>query len=199
MTVSPVTLEGALVRLEPLQLTHIEPLAALIEPGMFGWYTAPPETPAQMRDYVVAARRDQTLGTALPFATCLRDGTAIGSTRFGNIDSANRKVEIGWTWIAPRWRGTGVNTEAKLLMLGHAFEVLDCRRVEFKTDARNERSRAALVAIGAVEEGTLRAHMVCPDGDRRDSVYFSILADEWPRVRERLTARLARHAQQEVA
>jgi RimJ/RimL family protein N-acetyltransferase len=109
-----------------------------------------------------------------------------------NIEPVHRRLEIGWTWIAPPWQHSAVNTEAKLLMLTHAFTKLGALRVEFKTDALNEQSRRAILAIGATEEGTLRHHMVMPGGRRRDSVYFSILEDEWPRVRQHLEARLAR-------
>ena len=144
-----------------------------------------------MGRYVETALRWQAEGTALPFATVERRvGTVVGSTRFGNIDRPNRRVEIGWTWLGPRWQRTACNTEAKYLMLRHAFETWGCLRVEFKTDALNERSRAALLRIGAREEGTLRKHMITTTGRVRDSVYFSILDDEWPAVKERLEARI---------
>ena len=144
-----------------------------------------------MRRYVEAALAEQAAGTALPFATVLREGdVVVGSTRFGSIAPEHRRVEIGWTWIAPPWQRTAVNTEAKLLMLRHAFETWGCRRVELKTNARNARSRAAMLRIGAREEGILRKHMINADGSARDSVYFSVVDDEWPAVRERLEAML---------
>ena len=144
-----------------------------------------------MSRYVDSALRDRDLGNAVPFVTCLADSDEIvGSTRFGNIDVSNRKVEIGWTWIAPKWQRSFVNTEAKLLMLTHAFEKWNCIRVEFKTDALNVASRAAIARLGAVEEGILRQHMITDSGRFRDSVYFSILDHEWPGVKSALTAKL---------
>ena len=126
------------------------------------------------------------LGEAIPFAIVLIDtGQAIGSTRYGNIDRGNRRLEIGWTWIGRAWWRTGVNTECKLLLLQHAFEVLGCARVELKTDTLNRRSRAALLRIGATEEGSLRKHILTESGRWRDTVYYSILDDEWPDVKHR--------------
>jgi RimJ/RimL family protein N-acetyltransferase len=125
-------------------------------------------------------------------------GTPIGSTRFMAVRPADRVVEIGWTWLAPSAWGTGANVEAKLLMLGHAFETLDCQRVEFKTDARNERSRAALAALPARFEGILRKHMLVPGIGVRDSAYYSVIDDEWPRVRANLEERVSR-ARQRIA
>ena len=127
----------------------------------------------------------------MPFATIeLSSGRPIGSTRFGNVDLVNRRVEIGWTWVGRPWQRSAVNTEAKLLMLGHAFEHLRCNRVEFKTDSLNEASRNALLGIGAKEEGTLRNHMVTESGRLRHSVYYSVVVEEWPAVREHLERRL---------
>jgi RimJ/RimL family protein N-acetyltransferase len=146
-----------------------------------------------MRAYVEQALTEQKAGTALPFATVERaTGRVIGSSRFGNYVEPHRRIEIGWTWISPPWQRTAVNTEAKLLMLTHAFETLNCRRVELKTSAVNARSRAAMLRIGAIEEGTLRQHMINPDGSSRDSVYFSILDGEWPTAKERLRGMLNR-------
>jgi len=148
-------------------------------------------TEGDMREYEEQALADQKAETALPFATVEQaTGRVVGSSRFGNYVEVHRRIEIGWTWIAPAWQRTAVNTEAKLLMLTHAFETLGCRRVELKTSAKNARSRAAMLRIGASEEGTLRQHMINPDGSSRDSVYFSILDGEWPRVKERLKAML---------
>lgn len=135
---------------------------------------------------------EQKRGVSVPFATFQRGTNQIvGTTRFMNMDLANRKVEIGSTWIAPPWQRTVVNTEAKYLMLRHAFETWNCMRVELKTDALNQRSRRAILRLGAKEEGTLRKHMLTWDGRQRDSVYFSILDTEWPAVKARLEENLA--------
>lgn len=145
-----------------------------------------------MAHYVRTALDERRAGTALPFATVWREtGQVIGSTRFGNASAANRRVEIGWTWLGGPWQRTRANTEAKYLMLRHAFDAWDCLRVEFKTSALNERSRAAILRIGAREEGILRRHMVNDDGSLRDSVYFSIIAEEWPEAKRRLEGLLA--------
>lgn len=144
-----------------------------------------------MRSYVESALNDQNNGISLPFVTKISDGYKIvGSTRFGNIDVANRKAEIGWTWVDPAWQRSFVNTEAKLLMLTHAFEVWGCVRVEFKTDALNERSRNAILRLGAVEEGILRNHMITDDGRFRNTVYFSIIDTEWEHVKAGLVQKL---------
>jgi RimJ/RimL family protein N-acetyltransferase len=135
----------------------------------------------------------QAAGTALPFATVhLDSGQVVGSTRFMNIDQANRRVEIGATWIAAPWRRTAVNTEAKYLMLRHAFGTWKCLGVELKTDSMNQRSRQAILRLGAKEEGTLRKHMLTWNGRQRDSVYFSILDTEWPGVKADLERKLQR-------
>jgi RimJ/RimL family protein N-acetyltransferase len=148
-------------------------------------------TPEDMRAYVDQALSETARGLALPFATVdQKSGAVIGSTRFGNIDVANRRVEIGWTWLGVEWQRSPANTEAKLLMLGHAFDTWHCIRVEFKTDVLNERSRTALRRIGAKEEGVFRRHMVTESGRLRDSVYYSIIAEEWEGVRRRLRGML---------
>ena len=135
--------------------------------------------------------QEQAQGQSVAFATIERSsGRVIGSTRFMNMDLANRRVEIGSTWIAPDWQRTAVNTEAKYLMLCHAFERWGCLRVELKTDSLNQKSRNAILRLGAKEEGTLRQHMVTWDGRRRDSVYFSILDTEWPEVKRELETKL---------
>ena len=132
-------------------------------------------------------------GSALPFATIdTASERVIGSTRYGNIDHANRRLEIGWTFVAPAWQRTRINTEAKYLMLRYAFETLGSIRVELKTDALNQTSRRAIARIGAREEGTLRHHMICADGRLRDTVYYSVIAPEWPGVKAALEARLQR-------
>ena len=188
MQVEPVTLEGRSVRLEPLTLAHVEALSGIgLDAEIWRWIPVPVRDAAEMRDYVAAALAAQAAGTALPFATVLRStGEVIGSTRFGNVDVPNRRAEIGWTWLGIRHQRTAANTEAKHLMLRHAFETWGCIRVEFKTDSLNAKSRAAILRLGAVEEGTLRNHMTTASGRYRHSVYYSILDTEWPAVRGRL-------------
>lgn len=189
----PVVLEGDVVRLEPLAATH---LAGLVEagrdPAIWTWMFAPLTTREAMAAWLDAAIGAADAGLELPFATVERaSGRVVGSTRYLSLALEHRRLEIGWTWLAPAWQGTAVNSEAKLLLLEHAFEAVGCRRVEFKTDARNERSRAALEAIGARFEGVFRKHMIMADGRQRDSAWFSIVDDEWPAVREGLRARVA--------
>lgn len=193
MKVQPVTLAGREVRLEPLRLTHCEDLcSAGLDEELWRFTVSPLRTPADMQAYIATALQGQTEGNALPFATCLAaTGQAIGSTRFGNIDPANHRLEIGWTWIARQWQRTVVNTEAKYLMLRHAFETLGCLRVEFKTDMLNERSRRAILRLGAQEEGILRNHMITSEGRVRHSVYYSILDSEWPAVKRGLEEKMA--------
>lgn len=201
-----VVLQGSHVRLEPLSLDHV---SALITAGSgsratFRLTTAPDGEEAT-RAYVEAALAARAAGTALPFATVsLAEGRVVGSTRFGNIerwpwpkgheaaraDGAPDATEIGWTWLAEEAQRTAINTEAKRLMLGHAFETWGVHRVTLKTDVRNARSRAAIERIGAHLDGILRAHMPAADGGLRDSAVYSILAAEWPAVRSHLDARL---------
>lgn len=146
-----------------------------------------------MKAYMDAALADAAKGTALPFVTIDKEsGRVIGSSRFGNIDPPNRKVEIGWTWITPAFQRTHVNSEAKLLMMTHAFEVWNCVRVELKTDVLNMKSRNAMLRIGAIEEGVLRRNQLTQRGRYRDSIYFSVLDTEWPAVKERLQGFIAR-------
>lgn len=194
MNLAPVVLEGTTVRLEPLRMDHVEALGAVgLDPLLWALTTIRVDTPAAMRAYVEDALTEQQAGLSLPFATVERaSGRVIGSTRFGNITPVHRRVEIGWTWIARAWQRTAVNTEAKLLMLSHAFDTLGYRRVELKTSALNMQSRTAMLRIGATEEGTLRQHMLNSDGSNRDSVYFSILDTEWPVVQARLRRLLER-------
>jgi RimJ/RimL family protein N-acetyltransferase len=147
----------------------------------------------EMIGYIETALAWQEQKTALPFAIIeKKSGTVVGSTRFANIDHANRRAEIGWTWIARPWQRSAINTEAKLLLLTHAFERMECIRVEFKTDSINEQSRNALLRIGAREEGILRNHMITPTGRVRHSVYYSIVADEWPAVKQKLSVMVQR-------
>ncbi|HKS27120.1 MAG TPA: GNAT family protein [Pyrinomonadaceae bacterium] len=194
MLVEPVTLEGRFVRLEPLSLSHLAELSDVaFDEEIWRYTTSVIEKPEDLKEYVETAVRWQTEGTALPFATIdKRSGRAVGSTRFAAIDRVNRHMEIGWTWVAREFQRTYVNTEAKYLMLGHAFENLGCLRVEFKTDSLNEKSRRALARIGAKEEGTFRNHMIMPSGRMRHSVYFSIIDSEWPEVKSALEEKLSR-------
>ena len=193
-TIAPLVLEGTDVRLEPLTLAHLDALCNVgLDEEVWRWSPTPVRSRQEMRVYVEAALEGQARGTMLPFVTVERAGRrVVGSTRYGNINLAHRRVEIGWTWVARPWQRTSVNTEAKWLMLRHAFEQLKCQRVELKTDALNNRSRQAILRLGAKEEGTLRKHMVTAIGRPRDTVYFSITDDEWPSVAARLTERLAR-------
>jgi RimJ/RimL family protein N-acetyltransferase len=194
MVVAPVTLEGRDIRLEPLSLTHHAQLCEVgLDAELWRWIPQAVRTPEEMRAYIKTALAWQAAGTALPFATIERaTGRAIGSTRFANIDPANRHVEIGWTWLGKRWQRTSANTEAKYLMLRHAFETWHCLRVEFKTDSLNERSRAALLRIGAKEEGIFRNHVITWTGRIRHSVYYSIIDSEWPAVKAQLQDKLQR-------
>lgn len=186
-------LEGSFVRLEPLARSHLGGLAAAgLGTEVFRWFTVAPADPAGMAAFVEGAVADQAAGTALPFATVDRaTGIIAGSTRFGAIDRTHRRAEIGWTWLGPRWQRTALNTEAKLLMLTQAFEAWGCIRVEFKTDIKNHQSQSALERLGARREGVFRNHYICWDGRIRDSVWYSIVDEEWPAVRDRLRARLA--------
>ncbi len=150
-------------------------------------------TAEEMRSYMDSALALQRDGTSLPFVTIERSsGRVVGSTRFGNYDAANRRIEIGWTWLARRWQRTVINTEAKYLMLTYAFEKLRCVRVELKTDVLNAPSRKAMLRIGAKEEGILRKHTLMWTGRYRDSIYYSILDEEWSEVKGQLEKMLAR-------
>ena len=195
MKIEPVTLDGTFVRLEPLSPTHHPMLCDVgLDDAIWRWNPRRPlRTPDDMHWYIETALRQQASGTALPFATIERaSGRAIGSTRFADIDGEHRRLEIGYTWIAPPWQRTPINTEAKYLMIRHAFETLECVRVELKTDSLNERSRNAILRIGATQEGIFRNHMVTHSGRLRHSVYFSIIDAEWPAVKAALEAKLAR-------
>jgi RimJ/RimL family protein N-acetyltransferase len=192
--VEPVTLEGRIVRLEPLELDHVAGLAEVaLDPRIWQWTLARPHSIDDLRAWAETAIANRAAGTELPFVTIERStGRPIGSSRFMNIVLEHRRLEIGWTWLAPGWQRTGANREAKLLMLGHAFDVLGCRRVEFKTDSRNEASRTALLGIGAQFEGIFRNHMVMPDGPMRHSAWYSVIDEEWPEVRAGLERSLDR-------
>ncbi|MDP8980374.1 MAG: GNAT family N-acetyltransferase [Acidobacteriota bacterium] len=193
MHIEPVTLSGKHVRLEPLSLDHHPALCEIgLDLELWRWTVAQILTPDQMRAYMETALQWQSEGTAVPFATVLIDsGRVVGSTRFMSIDRSNRHVEIGSTWIAAPWQRTAVNTEAKYLMLRHAFEHWDCIRVELKTDSLNEKSRSAIARLGAKEEGIFRNHMLCWGGRIRHSAWYSITSEEWPAVKADLEAKLA--------
>lgn len=194
MEIKPVTPEGIYVRLEPLTLEHLPGLCGVgLDPELWRWTPNIQRTPDDMRAYLLGALRAQELGSALPFATVERSSdTIVGSTRFGNIDREHKGVEIGWTWLGRRWQRTPLNTEAKYLMLRHAFEKLGCIRVAFKTDSLNEQSRHAIQRLGAREEGVFRNHMLTYSGRIRHTVYFSIIDSEWPLVKSHLEDKLRR-------
>ena len=185
-------LSGRLVTLQPLAAEHIDGLVAVAtDSEMFAWMGSDLSDPATLEawigDALAAARR----GTEVPYAITAADTRAVlGCTRFMSLQLEHLVAEIGWSWVARAVWGSGINVETKLLLLTHAFETVGLRRVEFKTDARNERSRGALAALGAQYEGTFRKHRVLPGGGVRDSAYYSIIDDEWPAVRARLLARL---------
>jgi len=193
--VLPITLEAAAVRLEPISRDHADLFWQVANndlESIFRWIPYSMKTPEDFQRLVEKALGEQARGESVVFATVERtsSGRVIGSTRFMNIDRPNRRVEIGSTWIAPAWQRTAINTQAKYLMLRHAFEVWGCVRVELKTDALNDKSRNAILRIGAKEEGTLRRHVITWTGRIRDSVYFSILDLEWPEVRRKLEERM---------
>ena len=189
------TLEGQLVRLEPMTHAHEDGLwEASRDERTWQWLSVDqPRTREELRAHIGAALANEAAGTELPLVTVRRaDGRVVGSTRYLALRPEHRSVEIGWTWLRPdAWR-TGINVEAKLLMLEHAFERLGCLRVELKTDARNERSRAAMAALPAQFEGVHRKAMLVRGGQRRDSAWYSVLDDEWPQVRSNLLRRLGR-------
>ena len=192
--ITPFSLEGISVRLEPLRPEHAPLLWEIVKEhldDMFRWI---PYRLQSLEDFEAFNRQvidELERGLSLPFATIERStGRVAGTTRYMNMDLANRKVEIGSTWIAPPWQRTVINTEAKYLMLRHAFETWNCLRVELKTDSMNQRSRQAILRLGAKEEGTLRKHMVTWNSRQRDSVYFSILDTEWAEVKSGLERKL---------
>jgi RimJ/RimL family protein N-acetyltransferase len=192
--VTPVTLQGSRVRLEPLEERHLDDLTRVAQgAAIFRWITNQPMDEDRLRAWFDQARANAEAGSEVPFATVdPESGRAIGSTRFMTIAPEHRRLEIGWTWVGTAFQRTGPNREAKFLQLNHAFEALDAERVEFKTHARNEWSRGALLGIGATFEGVLRHHTIMPDGSNRDSAFYSVLASEWPDVKARLEALLAR-------
>jgi RimJ/RimL family protein N-acetyltransferase len=185
---TPTTLAGRIVRLEPMSLDHLDGLAEVaFEPTIWQWTLARPTDRAGLEAWIRAALDAQAAGTDLPFVTVERSsGRPIGSSRYLNIAMEHRRLEIGWTWVGKAWQRSGVNREAKLLMLQHAIERLGCRRVEFKTDSLNEPARVALLGIGTTFEGIFRNHMVMPEGRMRHSAWYSVIDAEWPVVKERL-------------
>lgn len=192
MIVEPVTLVGQHVRLEPLAKAHLSGLAQVgLDEELWRWIPTQVQTTEEMAAYIETALEEQERGVSLPFAI-LEKATCrvIGCTRYGNIDRLHHRVEIGWTWVAREWQRTAMNTEAKYLLLRHAFEMLGCIRVELKTDSLNEKSRAAILRIGAKQEGIFRNHMITQSGRIRHTVYFSIVDSEWPAVKARLESRL---------
>ncbi|MEO8458137.1 MAG: GNAT family protein [Chloroflexota bacterium] len=191
----PTTLTGRYVRLQPLAESHLDALVEVaVGKGIFQYFPAQLETADEVRGYLQYGIHAMKAGEVVAFATIsLADERPVGGTWFLNIDRANRKLEIGSTWLAPEWQRTACNTEAKYLQMRHAFEDLDALRVEFKTDSLNEKSRAALTRLGAVEEGTMRNHMLVPGPRSRHSVYFSVIDSEWPAVKARLEEKLAKY------
>jgi N-acetyltransferase len=194
LTARPVTLRGSAVVLQPMGLEHVDALTEVgVDPELWRWIPSPVASRDQMEAYVAKALDEQERGVSLPFVIVTNpQGRVVGSTRYGNIDLANRRVEIGWTWVTASHQRTAVNTEAKLLLLTHAFETLRVNRVELKTDALNGKSRAAISRLGAVQEGIFRKHIVTASGRVRDTVYYSVIDSEWPTVKERLQQWLQR-------
>ena len=192
--VEPVVLEGTRVRMEPLSIAHFDDLAAVaFELPIWQWTIMGPQDEAGLHRWMDTALANAEAGTERPFATIdLASGRAVGSSRYMSIVPEHKRLEIGWTWLATSAQRTGINREAKLLQLTHAFETLGANRVEFKTHVRNERSRTAIAGIGATFEGVFRSHSIMPDGSIRDSAYFSVIAPEWPDVKARLVAGLER-------
>lgn len=190
--VSPVTLQGSTVRLVPMTMDHVDALARVgLEPDLWRWTTVVVDSPEAMRRYVGYALDERERGVSMPFVIVHQaSGQIIGSTRYGNIDLSHRRIEIGWTWLNPAHQRTRANTECKLLLLTHAFETLRVNRVELRTDVLNEKSRNAIARIGATQEGIARRHIVTHSGRIRDTVYYSIIASEWPTVRAMLTGML---------
>lgn len=193
MDITPVTLEGTHVCLEPVSLDHVGSLWRIgAHEDIWRYMPYVLRSEEDMQNYIAAELRKQQAGLVIRFVTVARSSAQpVGSTSYMNIDRQHRRLEIGGTWITPAWQRSAVNTEAKYLQLSHAFERLGCHRVEFKTDSLNLKSRQALARLGAVEEGTLRNHMVMPDGRLRHSVYFSIIDSEWPALKTHLERLMA--------
>jgi RimJ/RimL family protein N-acetyltransferase len=196
MQVAPVTLEGKLVRLEPLSMEHYSALAEIaFNPEIWRWMTDPMKSESDLRRYIQAGIDAAAAGAAMPWATrSKKDNRIIGSTRFADIQTFHRTLEIGWTWMHPDYQRSGINVEAKYLQLRHAFEVMGARRVAFKTHQQNLKSQTAIQALGAKHEGVFRNHVIMPDGSTRHSYWYSIIAEEWPDAKARLEDRMAKHS-----
>ncbi|MGC2659123.1 MAG: GNAT family protein [Bryobacteraceae bacterium] len=196
-----VALVGKRLRLEPLSQKHLEDLSiAGAQAEIWRWLPTEHYAAGSMVSFIDGALAQYAQRKAVPFATIdMESAIAVGSTRYHNIEPQQRRLEIGFTWISPTFQGSHVNTEAKFLQLWYAFEILRCRRVEFKTDAKNVRSRNAILRLGAIEEGYFRKHMIYPDGRNRDSVYFSILDDEWATTKALLLSRLGYDVQPRIS
>ncbi|MBB6144224.1 RimJ/RimL family protein N-acetyltransferase [Silvibacterium bohemicum] len=196
MAVTPITLEGQHVVLEPMRMEHLDELAAVgLEPSIWKWMPMRVESRADLQRWMEQALKQAAQGWALPFVTrAVADKRVVGSTRYMDIDARNRGLEIGGTWLAPAWRRTGINVEAKYLLMQHAFEELGAIRVALKTHHENLQSQTAIAALGAKQEGIFRNHMIMPDGSFRHSVWFSVTAEEWPGVKARLRERMARYS-----
>ena len=194
LVIEPVVLEGQFVRLEPLSMAHQAGLCAIgLDEDLWRWIPSPVATADDMHQYITLALKLRDEGSALPFATIHKaDNRVVGSTRYLNIDKTNRHVEIGATFVGKPWQRSVVNTEAKYLMLRHAFDVMGCIRVEFKTDSLNIQSQNALARLGATREGLFRNHIICKNGRIRHSVYFSIRDDTWPTIKTGLETKIAR-------
>ncbi len=192
LQLQPITLEGQHVILAPLTLGHVNSLCEVgLDPSIWEWNSAPVNDRKDMLAYVESALNSQERGDMLPFVTIEKNsGQVVGSTRYAAIDMVHKRLEIGWTWITPAWQRTFVNTEAKLLMLRYAFNTLGCNRVEWKTDALNTQSRNAILRLGAVFEGTFRQHMTTSTERLRDTVYYSVVKEEWAAVEHRLVQKL---------
>lgn len=194
---APPALDGRIVRMEPLEPRHADQLyEAARDPRVWRLmrYNGA-ESRERFQGWIDDALDAWVAGTEYTFATVHReDGRAVGSSRFLSMRPDDRSIEIGWTWVTPERWGTGVNSEAKLLMMTYAFEQLGCLRVEFKTDATNDRARAALAGLPSEFEGVHRKHMVVRGGERRDSAWYSVIDDDWPQVKAALTAKVERSA-----
>jgi N-acetyltransferase len=192
--VTPVTLTGRRIRMEPLEERHLDDLARVAsDDAVFRWITNRPMDDTALRAWFEQTRADADAALEVPFATIdLASGRAIGSSRYMTIAPEHRRLEIGWTWLGLAYQRSGANREATLLQLTHAFDTLGAERVEFKTHARNVASRTALLGIGATFEGVLRHHTIMADGSNRDSAFYGVIAPEWPDVKARLEGLLDR-------
>ena len=197
--ISPITLTGNLVKLEPIALSHTQGLIEATQDGELWqlWFTSVPN-PAQVTEFISTALDLQRTDSALAFSIIeISTGRILGSTRFCNIDVKSRRLEIGYTWYRQSVQRTGVNTECKMLLLQHAFEQFKCIAVEFRTHWHNHKSRAAIARLGAKQDGILRQHLLMPDGQYRDTVVFSILNSEWPAVKSQLLWNQLRYSNKE--